>query len=389
MKMMMEERGFDRVAVESLMVPHWVRGPVEKAVVLRSRARSSRSLSVCALGGSIATPPGGISGEVIEVKSFDELRSLGEQAKGKIIFFNRPMDPTKVNTFDAYGGAVEQRSRGAIEAAKVGAVAALIRSMTLALDDVPHTGAMGYEQGVPKIPAAAVSTLDANLLSDILAREKGGNVRLTLTCETLPDAPSGNVLGQITGSERPDEIILVGGHLDSWDKGTGAHDDGAGCAQAIEVLNLLKELNIRPKRTIRAVMFMNEENGSRGGKAYAEHHSRVGEKHIAAIESDRGGFTPKGFTVQSDSSLFEKLARWEPLFEDLGGCRFSRGHGGVDITPTVEKGVPGFGLLVENQRYFDYHHSDNDTIGAVNPRELELGALYEALLCYLISEEGF
>ncbi len=384
---MMVDRGFENVHLESIMVPHWVRGPVEECLVLSSQ-EGSVPLTVCALGGSISTPEGGVEAQVVEVKSFEELRSLGEQAKGKIVFFNRPFDPTKLSTFEAYVGAVDQRSRGAIEAAKVGAVAALVRSMTLAVDDVPHTGAMNYDEGVQKIPAAAISTRAADDLSKLLKMEKQVTLQLKLTCETLPDVQSYNVVGEIRGSEKPEEVMVVGGHLDCWDKGTGAHDDGAGCVQAIEVLRLLKALGLQPKRTVRAVLFMNEENGLRGGKGYAEAAERAGEKHVGALESDRGGFAPRGFSVHADSVVLQKVLQWKPLFEKLNAGDIQPGFSGVDVSLLVAKGVPGFGLDVESQRYFDYHHSDNDTIDKVHPRELELGAIVEALLCYLIAEEG-
>ena len=387
-KKMMEEKGFDRVHLEKVMVPHWVRGPVEEAVLTGPTSKRDTRLTICALGGSIATAAGGIEAAVVEVKSFEQLHALGDAARGKIIFFNRPMDPTKLNTFEAYGGAVDQRGRGAIETAKAGGVAALVRSMTLALDDVPHTGVMGYLDSVKKVPAAAVSTVGAELLSGLLAHEKGVTVRMKLTCQTLPDEPSANVVGEITGSERPGEVIVVGGHLDCWDKGQGAHDDGGGCMQAIEALNLIKSLGLRPKRTIRAVMFMNEENGDRGGKAYPVAPERAGEKTVAAMESDAGSFTPRAIGIQADSAIVKEVQRWSPFFDRLNVSHLDVGYSGVDVSPTVERGVPGFGLGVETHRYFDVHHSDNDTIDKVNPRELEMGAIVEALLCYLVSEEG-
>lgn len=387
-KKMMEQRGLNKVHLEAIMVPHWVRGPVEEATITRSTSKKGTKLTICALGGSVATPKRGIEAEVIEVKSFEQLRTLGESAKNKIIFFNRPFDPTKFNTFETYGGAVDQRSRGAVEAARAGGVAALVRSMTHVIDDVPHTGAMGYVDTVKKVPAAAISTLDADMLSKLLLQEKNIRVRIQLTCKTLPDTPSANVVGEITGSEKPDEVIVVGGHLDCWDKGQGAHDDGGGCMQAIEVIQLMRKLGVKPKRTIRAVMFMNEENGNRGGKAYATAPERAGEKHIAAIESDRGVFAPRGISVQADSSVLAKVQAWRSLFERMYADRIFPGYSGVDVSAIVERGAAGFGLDVETQRYFDYHHSDNDTIDKVNPRELELGAIVEALLCYLISEEG-
>ncbi|MDH4070661.1 MAG: M20/M25/M40 family metallo-hydrolase [Ignavibacteria bacterium] len=387
-KTMMEQRGFDNVHLEPVMVPHWVRGPVEEVMVIDGSGGVEESLTICALGGSIGTPEEGIEAPVVEVQNFDDLRELGSAARGKIIFMNRGFDHGHLNAFAAYGGAVDQRSRGAIEAAKAGAVGVLVRSMTHAVDDVPHTGAMNYEDGTTKIPAAAISTLDADRLSGLLKERSQVRVRLRLSARTLEDVQSYNVIGQLTGSEFPDEIIVVGGHLDSWDKGTGAHDDGAGCMQAIEAVNLLKRIGLKPKRTIRAVMFMNEENGVRGGNGYPLDSRRKGEAHVAALESDRGGFAPRGISVHADSSVLERVRRWQPLFELLNAGRIEPGYGGVDIAPLVRQGVPGFGLVVETHRYFDYHHSDNDTIEKVNPRELQMGAIVEALLCYLISEEG-
>lgn len=385
---MMDSLGFQQVHAETVMVPYWLRGSRESAVILQGGRKGGRAVNVCALGGSIATPRGGITAEVLEVRSFEELARLGDAAKGKIVFFNRPMDPTKLHTFEAYGGAVDQRAGGAVHAAMAGGLAALVRSMTLAHDRVPHTGVMGYDEKVARIPAAAISTNDADTLSNLLKRYPHLRMRLEFDCQTMPDAPSANVLGQITGSEKPEEIVVVGGHLDCWDKGQGAHDDASGCVQAIEALRLLKELGVRPKRTIRAVMFMNEENGTRGGKGYPVDPRRKGERQVAAIESDRGGFAPLGFDVQGDPTLLRYVQRWQPLFAQLGMPRIQKGSGGVDISPTVATGVPGFGLSVEDFRYFDYHHSGNDTLDKVHPRELEMGAIVEALLCCLIAEEG-
>jgi len=388
-KRLMVDIGCDSVWTEPCMVPHWIRGPVELVSVLPSKDRRRRMpLSACALGGSVGTPRQGIAAEVLEVKSLQEARALGEKAKGRIIFYNRPMDRSKLSTFEAYGAAVDQRSAGASEAAKVGAVAVLVRSMTLATDDVPHTGALNYLADAPRIPAVALSTRAANALGNLLKRDPHARVRIVLSCETLPSVPSANVIGEIRGKERPDEIVLVGGHLDCWDKGAGAHDDGSGCVHAIEVLNLFRHLQIVPRRTIRAVMFMNEENGSQGGKAYGDASARQREKTIAAIESDRGGFVPRGFTVQTDSATFQRVLRWRPLFERIAAGRFVKGSSGVDVASVVDKGAAGFGLDVADDRYFDVHHSDNDTINSVSARELELGAIATAFLCYLISDEG-
>ncbi len=390
----MERLGFDRVRTEPVMVPRWVRGPVEEASVIGDPKLGDVPLTICALGGSIGTPADGIAGEVVEVKSFDELKALGAKAKGKIIFFNRPMDRTKLTTFEAYGGAVGQRGQGAVEAAKAGGVAAIVRSMTMRIDDVPHTGAMNYNDTVPKVPAAALSALDANWLDSLLSARQSVTVRLKLSCQTLPDVESANVVGELRGTEKPDEVIVIGGHLDSWDKGSGAHDDGAGCVHSLEALRLLKELGLRPKRTIRVVLFMNEENGTRGGKAYAA-KLREGEHPIAAIESDAGGFTPRGFGVSADSattarnpSIFEHVARWAYLFEPIEADRIKPGGGGADIGELAKQGAATIGLRVDSHRYFDYHHSTSDTIDKVNERELELGAASVAILSYVLAQEG-
>jgi len=382
----MMNMGFENIRLEPVMVPHWVRGKTERAAIIEGKKNTP--LAICALGGSVATPTKGITAEVVEVHSLTEVRDLGNKVKGKIVFYNRPMDPTKLFTFEAYGGAVDQRTEGAVEAAKAGAVAALVRSMSLAIDNVPHTGAMHYVDGVAEIPSAAVSTAGADKLSALLKSGKKVRLRLTLSCKTLPDNESANVMGEIRGSERPNEVVVIGGHLDSWDKGQGAHDDGAGVAQSLEALCLMRELGLRPKRTIRCVLFMNEENGLRGGKAYAEEKRSSGERHIAAIESDAGGFAPLGFGVSADSAVFEKVKNMSGALQEIGADRIRKGGGGSDISPLASAGVPEIGLIPENQRYFDYHHSDKDTIDKVNPRELELGAIAMAILSYEIAQEG-
>ena len=382
----MTRLGFDNVHLEPVMVPHWVRGSVEQATVLSNGSRTAIPLKIAALGGTIGTTKQGVTAEVVEVKSFDELRALGDKAKGKIVFFNRPMDRSLVSTFQAYGGAVNQRGRGAVEAARVGGVFALVRSMTTRLDDVPHTGAMNYVDSIPKVPTAAVSTKGAELLSELLSKEKNVKITVKLSAQILPDVESANVVGELRGSEKPDEVIVLGGHLDSWDKGQGAHDDGSGCVQSIEAIRLLKELGLKPKRTIRAVNFINEENGLRGGTAYAA-KDRGNEKPLAAIESDAGGFSPRGFGI-SDSTAYAKLIKWTPLFASIGADRFVNGGGGADIGPLARKGAAVIGLNVDIQRYFDYHHSDSDTIDKVNERELALGAAAMAILAYVIAQEG-
>jgi len=384
----MEKLGFETIVLQPVMVPRWVRGKVEEAEVINSPTVGSYPLTVCALGRSVGTPGMGIIGEVVEVHNFEEVKALGQAAAGKIIFYNRPMDPRQRQTFRAYGGAVNQRTQGAVEAAKVGAIGVLVRSMTTRLDDVPHTGAMRYQDGVPKIPAAALSTMDADFLSKLLKQDGTVRVRLCLSCKTLPDVPSANVFGEITGSEMPDEVIVIGGHLDSWDKGQGAHDDGAGIVQSMEALRLLKEMGLRPKRTIRAVLFMNEEYGLRGGREYARVVAEKGPKHIAAIESDAGGFMPRGFGVSGDSATVRSVQRWAYLFQSIGADRIQEGGGGADISPLRKLGVATIGLRVNSQRYFDYHHSDSDTFDKVNERELELGAAMLAILAYVLAQEG-
>lgn len=382
----LKEVGADSVWLQPVMVPRWVRGNKETATAIVGKKRTE--LSVCALGGSVATPKDGITAEIVEVKSLAETKQLGERAKGKIIFYNRPFDRTKVNPFEAYGGAVDQRGRGAIEAAKVGAVAVLVRSMTNAIYKVPHTGAMRYADTVAKIPAAAISTMDAELLSSELQKGNKVTVTLMLECKTLPDVQSYSVIGEIKGSEYPNEIILIGGHLDSWDKGTGAHDDGSGVVQCIEVLRLMKELQLRPKRTVRCVLFANEENGLRGARTYAKNIDTTKEEHIVAIESDAGGFSPRGFGVESDSVRFLKVAACAPLLETIGADRIKMGGGGADISVLEKFGTVLIGLNPEPQRYFDYHHTDIDTIDKVHPRELQLGAIAIAILTWALAQEG-
>lgn len=380
----MERLGFENVRLEPVMVPKWVRGNVEEAFILHPDGKREK-VKIAALGGSIATPNKGITAGVVEVKSFEELRSLGAAAKGKIVFFNGPMDRTLMHPFAAYGGAVNQRGRGAVEAALAGGIGAIVRSMTTRLDDVPHTGGMGYVDTVVKVPTAAVSTVGAERLSALLKEGKNIRLQFKLSAQSHPDVESANVLGELRGTEKPEEVVVIGGHLDSWDKGQGAHDDGAGCVHAIEALRILKSLGVQPKRTIRAVMFANEENGLRGGTAYAA-QERPSEKHIAAIESDAGGFAPRAFGVSEPA--YEKILAWAPVLRFVGIDRVQRGGGGADIGPLMRKGVPGLGLVPEGHRYFDYHHSDSDTIDKVNERELALGSAAMALMAWLIAQEG-
>jgi carboxypeptidase Q len=378
----------DTVWLQPVMVPHWVRGKQEIAKA-QSRRLGSINLSVCALGGSVGTGASGISAEVVEVKNFDELRALGTKTvQGKIVFFNRSFDMTKVNTFAAYGGAVDQRALGPSEAAKLGAIGVIVRSMASGPEDYPHTGGLRYAPNVAQIPAVAVSTNDADRLSQLLKDEKGLQVYIQTDCKMLADEPSFNVIGEIWGMEKPEEIIVVGGHLDSWDLAEGAHDDGAGCVQAMEVLRVFKEIGYKPKKTIRAVMFMNEENGLRGGTEYAKQAKLKNEKHIAAIESDRGGFTPRGFSIGASDAVKAKVKSWKPLLEQFGLTDFSQEGGGADIGPLANQGVPVFEYVPDSQRYFFLHHTKEDTFDKVNKRELELGAAAMGALVYLIDQNG-
>jgi hypothetical protein len=344
---------------------------------------------ITSLGGSIGTGPSGISAGIVEVKNFEELKQLGAKSiQGKIVFFNRAMDPTKINTFAAYGGAVDQRGNGAVEAAKLGAVAVIVRSMGSGIEAYAHTGGMRYVTNVKLIPAVAISTQHAELLSNLLKEERDLQFYLETHSQILDDAPSFNVVGEIRGGEYKDEIIVVGGHLDSWDLAQGAHDDGAGCIQSIEVLRLFKAMGYKPKRTIRAVMFMNEENGLRGGAKYAELALKNKEKHIAAMESDRGGFTPRGFTMSTTESVKAIIKGWKPLFEPYDLWDFNQEGGGADISPLASQGVPLIGFLPDSQRYFSVHHTSEDTIDKVDKRELELGAASMAALIFMIDKYG-
>jgi len=384
----MQELGFEAVHLEPTQVPHWVRGPDATARMISSQGVIS-PLTVAAIGGSIATPESGISGPVLEVRSFEELREKREHAAGRIVFFNRPMDPAQLNTFSAYAGAADQRTQGAVEGARAGAKAVLVRSLTMRIDDSPHTGMMRYAPGIRQIPAACISTLDAEWLHRRLLEDPDTQVEMRLRCRNLEPVLSHNVVGQITGHEKPDEIVLLGGHLDCWDLGQGAHDDGAGCAQAIAAVRLLQKLGLAPRRTIRAVMFMNEEFGGSGGRDYASSKLRDGETHLAALESDRGGFLPLAIGIGLGPEEFEGFRKWEALFRSVGLQRLQRGGGGVDIGPLGAGGTILCGLVPDSQRYFDVHHSAKDVIEAVNPRELELGTIAMALWAYIVAEEGF
>ena len=386
----MKSAGLTNVHTEPVMVPHWVRG--DRAYLRQVDEVTSLSpnsglpeFELLALGGSVSTPEAGLTGGVVEVKSFDELHALGDKARGKFVFFNRPMDRSK-DPFAAYGGAVDQRGHGAVEAAKVGAIGAIVRSMTMSDDFSPHTGAMGYEEGVAKVPAVAISTKSADRLSSMVKADAEMKLWLNLNCQWLEDAPSFNVVGEVVGSETPDEIVVVGGHLDNWDVGQGANDDGAGCMHALEAARLINALPRHPRRTIRVVFFINEENGSRGAAAYYEAHKAEMDKHVLALESDRGGFSPRGFETDASPENLATLRGIVPLLEPLGIDWVRNGHGGVDIRPMAKSGVITVGFVPDPQRYFDFHHSERDTLDNVHPRELELGAAAIAGFLYVIAD---
>jgi hypothetical protein len=389
-KSVLDTLGLDSVWLQPVMVPRWVRGEAEQVKVVHSGKYGTFALHALALGGSVGTPKSGIQAEVVEVKSWSALDQLGEAGiRGKIVFFNRPMDPTKLRTFEAYGGAVDQRSAGASRAAKYGAVGVLVRSMGLRQDDFPHTGGMHYDSAYALIPAVAISTNDAEKLSTLIQSEKKVRVSVKTNCQTLPDVPSFNVIGEIRGSQKPHDIILVGGHLDSWDVGQGAHDDGAGCVQSMDVLRSFRRAGYKPRHTIRCVLFMNEENGLRGGTQYAKEAKRKKEFHLCAIESDEGGFTPRGFSFEAEKPVFaefyDKVKGFEPLLSNYDQ-KFTKGGSGADIGPL--RGMNGLlcGYTPDSQRYFDVHHTNADVLESVNKRELELGAAGMVALVYLLDK---
>lgn len=385
--------GVDRVYKQDVMVPHWERGA--KETVIMTSAAGATPLSAVALGGSVPTPGNGLVAEVTEVKSLDELATLSrDKIEGKIIFFNRPMDPTLVSTGPAYVGAGDQRNRGPGLAAKYGAAGALVRSLTLLHDDTPHTGATNYIPDQPKIPAATLSLVAADQLSAALATaaKNGGSVRVAMKINSkwFDPAPSHNVIGEIRGHESPEQVILVGGHLDSWDIAPGAHDDGTGVVQSIEVLRLFHTLGFKPRHTIRCVLFTNEENGTAGSIAYAGRVKEQGEKHLLAVETDSGGFQPRGFNLGStQGEVHERAnAKWLPLLEPYGILTFKKGTGGTDVGPLMALGATVSGLTPDSQRYFDIHHTANDTFDKVNARELHLGAASIAALIWLYDQQG-
>ena len=379
-----------KARLQSCQAEYWKRGNNDNVYMTDANEKLVR-LDAKALGNSGSTPQEGIFAEVIEVQALDDVDKLGlDGISGKIVFFNRPMDPTKPRTFSAYGGAVDQRVYGPARASKYGAAGALVRSMTLSLDDVPHTGVTVFADSITPIAAMGLSTNASDVLSNAI---KGRKVSIFMQASSeqmgWQEAPS--VIGEIKGSTNPNDIILVGGHLDSWDISPGAHDDGAGCVQAVEVLRILQQIGYKPKRTIRCVLFSNEENGLAGGKTYAKVAREKGEFHLAAIEADSGGFSPQGFSFDAESTVFTDyygaVSKWSGILEPYG-LYFNKGGTGADISPLKEQNGLLIGLRTDSQRYFDFHHTSIDNIAAVHPRELALGAAAMASLVYLIDKYG-
>jgi carboxypeptidase Q len=372
----MKRDGLDNVRGERVMVPHWVRGEES----LEMLAPVPRKLQMLGLGNSVGTPAEGITAEVVVVRNFEELDRLGEQVRGKIVVYNAPY----VN----YGATVEYRVRGASRAARYGAVAALVRSITPVSLQTPHTGAMNYDPDQPKIPTAAVTIEVAEFLQRMNDRGDHPRLRLKMEAKFLPDAESANVIAELKGSEKPDEIVLISGHFDSWDVGQGAHDDGGGCIIAWEAARLLKELGLRPRRTIRVVLWTNEENGLRGGNAYRDTYRAAVAKHILAIESDSGAYRPEGFGLAATAPLQVRSNMMEiaRLLSGIGADQITADGGGADIGPMMREGVVGASLEVDGAHYFDNHHTQADTLDKVNPRELALCVATMAVMAYVVAD---
>ncbi len=382
----MKALGLTNVRGDEFPVPHWVRGTTCDVRVIEADGSLGPPLPSLALGGSVGTPATGIEAEVVVLRTFAELRSTPEVARGKIVLWNRPFDRSLINTGSAYGGAVNQRTQGASEAAKAGAVAVLVRSIASREDDVPHTGAMRYDAGVPEIPATAIGVLSAARLAARIDAGERIRVRITQDCATLPPARGENVIGEIRGRENPDEIVLIGAHLDGWDVGHGAHDDGAGVAHVFEACRLIIKSGAAPRCTIRAVLYANEENGLAGGKDYAVRYEKAMDRHRLAVETDSGGFAPRGFSFSGGPAVEAGLEATGRLLRslDLGDLR--PGSGGADISTLEPFGVPLLGLRTAPERYFDLHHTPLDVLSAVHPRELATGAAALAVLALSVAE---
>jgi len=372
----MKQEGLENVRGEPVMVPHWVRGE-EHAELRQPRYQN---LPMLGLGGSIATPPGGIEAEVIVVTSFDDLKRRGAASvKDRIVLYDVP--------FTNYGQTVQYRANGANEASRLGAVASLIRSVGPYGLRTPHTGAMApYDTSVKAIPAAAITMEDAAMLHRMQDRSQRIVVRLDMSAQMLPDAPSRNVIGEIVGREKPDEVVVFGGHIDSWDVGFGAMDDAGGMMTAWEAVRLLHQLGLRPRRTIRAVGWTNEENGGRGGQGYRDAHRNELDKHIAAIESDGGTFKFQGFGFNGSDSAYAIVRQIGKLLKPLGADTIFKGGGGADIGPIMQLGVPGMSHNVDGTRYFWYHHTPADNVDKIDPRELAENVAAMAIMAYVLAD---
>ena len=386
-KQVLQTAGADKIWLQQCEVPRWSRGGKDEAYFIENSKK--RSINILALGNSIGTASKGLLAPVLAINSFEELEKRKNDVKGKIVFYNYKFNSRFIKTSMAYADAVKYRSQGPSLAAKYGAVGTLVRSMTHATDNNPHTGSLTYNDSFPKIPAAAVGVQDADHLAEVISKNQHVQLFVKSNARMLNDTIGHNVIGEIVGSEFPDQIITVGGHLDSWDPGEGAHDDGAGCVQSVELIRVFKAIGYEPKRTIRVVLFANEENGLRGGNIYASEAQGKNEKHVFALESDAGGFSPRGFGFTIEPARLQKIREWLPLFTPYGVYEFNAGGGGADIGPLNKiLATPLAGLQPDSQRYFDVHHSPSDVFEAVNKRELELGAINMAALVYMVDKYG-
>jgi hypothetical protein len=386
---LMKQMPFDTVFLQATKVAAWKRGKPEKGRII-SPSFGQFDVNVCALGGSVGTGKSGVLANVIEVADIEELNKLKTaDVKGKIVFFNKPFNPTYFYTFQSYGEVAGNRFHGPKTASEMGASAVIVRSLTHLSDTITHTGITKYLDVKNPIPSFAISTIDADKLSELLKSDASLKVYLESDCQVLEDMNSFNVIGEIKGSTYPDRIISVGGHIDAWDNGEGAHDDGVGSMQSIEVARIFFKLGIKPQNTLRVVIFMDEEMNQRGAKTYADEIISENEKHYFAFESDRGGFSPLGFSVDADSSFMVKMNLWFGLLYDYGVYKIEKGYSGVDVFPLKKYNIPLAALITDSQRYFDYQHGESDKFEAVNHREMQLGSAAIASFIYFIDKLGY
>ena len=387
LKAQIEKNYPDTTYLQNYTTPSWrCKSKCRASVQYGSK---KEALNVVNLGLSVSTPEDGITGEILEVGSLKTLDSLGTNlVKDKIVFFNRAMDNSKISTFEAYGGAIDQRTNGASKASQYGAAGVIVRSLATELDDFPHTGVSRYKNGIKKIPNLAISTNDAEKLSNINKQNKGITVWMKSDTETIDSVHTSNIISEIKGSRHPEKIILIGAHIDAWFNTPGAHDDGAGCEQMIDVFRIFKQLNIKPLNTIRLVLFMDEEMYQSGSNVYADFVGKEKKEHILSIESDAGGLLPLGFGIDANDSVIQSIQKQSAKLADYGIYKTSKGYGGTDIDPLKEYGIPVIGLMTNSQRYFEYHHSANDTVDKVSRREMQLGTAAIAGLVYLIDKNG-